>query len=213
MNGAAGSDHRKGAGDRATLAFYEAEAPRYTLSGTRGPSRHLDDFLDRLTAGGYILELGCGAGRDALHMIARGFTVDATDGASAMVRKARERLGGGVRAMRFDQLRSQAVYDGIWAHASLLHVAQSELPFMLARIRTALKPGGWHWASYKLGRGEARDRFGRFYNNPAADDLRALYEAVGGWRLDQLDQFDGMGYDGEPVRWGAALLQRARASR
>lgn len=49
--------------DAQTLAFYAAEAPVYTASGTLGVSRHLDCFLDRLPAGADILELGCGGGR------------------------------------------------------------------------------------------------------------------------------------------------------
>ena len=51
-----------GGGDPATLAFYQAQAPRYTLSFGQAPSRHLDPFLDRLEPGVRVLELGCGAG-------------------------------------------------------------------------------------------------------------------------------------------------------
>ena len=53
-----------GGGDPATLAFYQAQAPRYTLSFGQAPSRHLDPFLDRLEPGVRVLELGCGGGRD-----------------------------------------------------------------------------------------------------------------------------------------------------
>ena len=34
--------------DAATIAYYQANAPRYTLSFGQGPSRHLDAFLDGL---------------------------------------------------------------------------------------------------------------------------------------------------------------------
>ena len=74
--------------DEATLAWYEREAPHYTASGTQGQSRHLDGFLDRLDDGAHILELGCGGGRDAAYIRDRGFSIDATDGTAAMVRKA-----------------------------------------------------------------------------------------------------------------------------
>lgn len=195
--------------DRATLSFYEAEAPRYTLSSAKGPSRHLVAFLDRLPAGGRVLELGCGGGRDAMHMEARRFALDATDGTPAMVCKASERLKSGARLMVFDDLNAIAAYDGVWANASLLHVPLGNLPSVLTRICHALRPGGWHWACYKLGEGELRDRFGRLYNNPDGPQLCALYEAAGDWRLELFTRFDGVGYDGEPVRWGAVLMNRA----
>ncbi|MED5207254.1 MAG: class I SAM-dependent methyltransferase, partial [Pseudomonadota bacterium] len=66
--------------DAATIAYYQANAPHYTLSFGQAPSRHLDAFLDRLASGASVLELGCGAGRDSARISERGFTLDATDG-------------------------------------------------------------------------------------------------------------------------------------
>ena len=34
--------------DPETIAFYDREAPSYTMSLARGPARFLDAFLDRL---------------------------------------------------------------------------------------------------------------------------------------------------------------------
>ena len=81
--------------DAATIAYYQANAPRYTLSFSQGPSRHLDAFLDRLEPGARVLELGCGGGRDSAHMMKRGFALDATDGTPAMVRKAKAYIAKG----------------------------------------------------------------------------------------------------------------------
>jgi len=47
--------------DARTLAFYAAEAPVYTASGTQGASRHLPDFLAQLRPGASILELWAAA--------------------------------------------------------------------------------------------------------------------------------------------------------
>lgn len=194
--------------DAATLAFYEREAPRYTLSAAQGPSRHLDTFLDRLTPGARILELGCGGGRDTARMIARGFDVDPTDGTPAMARKAQERLGRPVRVMRFGELAVEAAYDAVWAHASLLHVPLGELPGILRRVATALRPGGWHFANYKLGDGEGHDRFGRYYSFPTEDDLRAVYRKAAPWREVAVDRYEGSGFDRVAVDW-LALVMRA----
>lgn len=193
--------------DPATLAYYEAQAPRYTLSFGQAASRHLDGFLDRLDPGARILELGCGGGRDAARMVERGFAVDATDGTAAMVAKANERFDIGARQMRFDELAADGECDAIWAHACLLHVARADLPGVLAAIHRALRPGGWHYASYKLGNGEGRDLLGRLHNFPDQDWLIAAYEA-GGFTVAEAERFRGEGADGTVRDWLALTVRR-----
>lgn len=140
-------------------------------------------------------------------MIAAGFRVDATDGSAAMAGEAEARIGQPVRIMQFDELNAQAVYDGIFANASLLHVPRSKLPGILARLYHALRPGGWHVASYKAGTAEGHDCHGRFFNYPDADWLRATYLAAG-FRIEELTEYTGGGYHEEQVPWLAITVQR-----
>lgn len=193
--------------DQATIEFYERAAPRYTLSFGQAPSRDLDSFLDRVDVGARVLELGCGAGRDAARMVERGFDVDATDGVAAMVRKANERFAVGARQMRFDELDASGDYDAVWAHASLLHVARAELPGILASILKAMRPGGWHYASYKLGEGEGRCLLGRLHNFPDKDWILKRYEEAG---FDIADQrtWEGEGADGTIRDWIAITARK-----
>ncbi len=197
--------------DPATLAFYAAEAPVYAAGGPGGTSRHLAGFLARLSPGARVLELGCGGGRDAEAMIAAGFDVDATDGAPALAREAERRLGRRVRVMRFDELAADQDYDGVWAAACLLHVPRAGLPDVLARIRRALKPGGLHHGSYKATGAEARDRFGRLFNQLTAEQVLATYAASGAWEIVALVEYVGTGYDGERVPWVGITARRVAA--
>ena len=197
--------------DPETIAWYQAQAPRHVYSSAIGPSRHLDAFLDRLTSGARILELGCGSGRDALHLAERGFAVDATDGTPAMVRKARERTGLDVREMRFDQLDSDNAYDAVWAHACLLHVRRIDLPDILSRIATALRPGGWHYASFKLSGPEnpveGRDRRGRLHNFPDAGWVESIYREAD-FLIEEALAFRGDGADGVVRDWLAITVRK-----
>ncbi len=195
--------------DAATLAYYEAQAPRYTMDFGAAPSRHLDAFLDRLAAGTRILELGCGAGRDAARMAERGFAVDPTDGAAAMVRKVRERFDLPARQLRFDELDAVDGYDAVWAHACLLHVGRVMLPAVLASIRRALRPSGWHYASFKLGAAEGRDLLGRLHNFPNAEWIALAYREAGFDIVDAL-QYPGKGTDGTMRDWIALTCQVPR---
>ena len=197
--------------DPATIAWYQASAPRYALSFGQAPSRHLDRFLDRLAPGARVLELGCGAGRDSARIVERGFDLDPTDGTPAMVAKACERWDVPARVMRFDELNADAAYDAVWAHACLLHVARADLPDVLGAIRRALRPGGLHFANFKLGDGtdpqEGRDPLGRLTNLPTAQWLEDSYRAAGFSILDT-DRYRGEGADGVMRDWYALTLAR-----
>ena len=193
--------------DAATIAYYQANAPRYTLSFGQAPSRHLDRFLDRLEPGTRVLELGCGGGRDSARIMERGFDLDATDGSPAMVKKANERFDVGARVMPFDALDAQAEYDAVWAHACLLHVARADIPGVLAAIHRALTPGGWHFANYKLGTGEGRDPLGRLTNLPDEEWLEKAYREVG-FDIEATERYRGEGADGVQRDWYALTLRR-----
>lgn len=193
--------------DPATLAFYEREAPRYTGSFGRQPSRHLDAFLDRLATGARVLELGCGGGRDSGRITERGFDLEATDGSAAMVAKTCERFGIAARRMRFDELKAVATYEAVWAHACLIHVARADFAHVLAAIHRALRPGGWHFANFKLGDGEGRDPLGRLHNFPSAEWLESAYRAAGFAIVDR-ETYRGEGADGVVRDWHALTLRR-----
>ena len=195
--------------DEATLAFYANEAPAYAASNLGGVGRHLDPFLERLAPGALVLELGCGSGRDAAHMEARGFVVEPTDGVPEMAAQAEARLGRSVRVMRFDELDAIDTYDGVVAAYSLLHVPRAGLADVLARVWRALKPGGWHVAIYKTAGSEGRDRLGRYYNYPNAEELRAYYAAAGDWSEVETETGEGRGYEGGESRFVSITLRKA----
>ena len=187
--------------DDQTLAFYDREAEAY--AGRRGleEKRHLTDFLDRVPAGGAILDLGCGGGQDSQVMLARGFDVTPLDGSAGLAAVAERRLGRAVRVMRFEDLEDVAAFDAVWANASLLHVPITGLADILARVRRALRPGGLFYAGYKAGQGDGRDRLGRYYNFPSRGELERIYGLAGPWADLQVQEAPGGGYDGEPRTW------------
>ncbi len=197
--------------DSATLAYYERAAPRYTASSAQDRHQLLDPFLDRLAPGAEILELGCGIGLDSAHMLKRGFALDATDGAAAMVRKANERFDVGARQMRFDELAAVERYYAIWAHACLHHLPRADLPPVIARIFRALKPGGLHFANYKLGDeehpDEGRDTTGRWSSLPTSNWLDALYGEAG-FTIEHRYSYNAASTDGTRRDWYALTVRK-----
>lgn len=155
-----------------------------------------------------MLELGCGGGRDAAAMVAMGFDVDATDGTPAFVELASARLPRPARLMRFDQLDADGAYDGVWANASLLHVPWPALPDVLAAVHRALKPGGWHAASFKSGDGGGRDVRGRYYNYPSPQALVGAYRGAADWSEFKWRTDSFVGWDGVPTPWIMLFARR-----
>lgn len=196
--------------DPATRDFYQQHARKWAEAFPYPHSKFLDPFCARLDPGAHILELGCGDGRDAARMEAHGFVVDATDGTASMAELAAEKLGRPARQMEFGQLDAEADYDAVWAHASLHHQPLEGLADVLARIFRALKPGGWFFANYKLGRGEDRDALGRLYNFPPRDELMALY-AAHDWSLVEVLDYRDSGMDKVMRDWIAITAQKAPA--
>ena len=195
--------------DPATLAFYAAEASAYTSWGQDAPSEQLESFLARLQPGAAVLELGCGAGRDSEAMIARGFDVTLTDGVPEMAAAAARRLGRAVAVLRFDELDAVSRYDGVWAQASLLHVPRAAVGDTVASIDRALRPGGWHFASFKGGGVEGRDRLGRYFDYLSTEEVETVYRDAGEWAVVDLADYKGSGYDGVCTPWTALTVQKA----
>ena len=183
----------------ATLAYYAEHARAYAAESPATPDPRLDTFLDRLPRGGRILELGCGGGRDAAAMLARGFDVDVTDGSPAMAAEAGARLGYPVRVMRFDELDADAAYDAVWAQASLLHVPKAALAGVLHRVFRALKPGGLHFASFRGGMLEGHDALGRYFNYSSPETIRDAYRSAAPWASIYVETGEG------PERSGAIV--------
>jgi SAM-dependent methyltransferase len=183
-----------------TSSFYTANAAVYAARDRNLPRKRLDAFLDALPAGAAILELGCGGGQDAAYMLSSGFDVTPTDGSPELAKEAEKHIGKPVRVMCFETLDSSDAFDGVWAEASLLHVPRSTLPDVLDRIFQALKTDGIFHASFKAGKAEGHDKFGRYYNYPSATWLEAMLSA-GGWKTIVTTEADGGGFDGEPTKW------------
>lgn len=196
------------ASDEATLVFYAGAAPVYSASGPSGVSRHLPGFLDLLPPGASILELGCGGGRDSEEMLAQGFQVDPTDGVPEIAGQAEARIGRTVRVIRFDELDAVEAYDAVWANACLLHVPREALPGVLLKVSRALKPGGLHFASYKGGGVEGRDKLGRYFNYLSVEEVVAIYKHSAEWDVLSLMEYIGGGYEGGQGPWVAITVRK-----
>lgn len=136
-------------------------------------------FLAHMPSSGTILDAGCGVGRDALYFAQRGYQVTAFDASAEMVARACRRVGGmaDVRQMRFEDVEWVDAFDGVWACASLLHVATVDFLDVAQRLVAALRPGGAWYLSFKYGEGE-RYSNGRWFTDHTEETLKEALEGL-----------------------------------
>lgn len=72
-----------------TLDYYNCHADSFRADTIQASMSALqEEFLEMLPAGGRILDLGCGPGRDTRLFLERGFRVTAVDGSEELCRLA-----------------------------------------------------------------------------------------------------------------------------
>jgi len=195
--------------DAQTLQFYEGDIKAYSAQCMRlKPWGQIEAFMKKLPAGGRVLDLGCGPGRDSIVFREQGFDVTAVDGSGAMAREAEKNLGIPVGVMKFSEIPWTEEFDGIWASASLLHVPRPALADILRLVRGALKPGALLYASFKAGERDGRDSLGRYYNYVDAGFLEDAFEASGPWEDLLIMEREGSSYDGVPTQWLHVFVNR-----
>ncbi|KRV51273.1 SAM-dependent methyltransferase [Wenjunlia vitaminophila] len=115
------------------------------------PDENLVSYLDRgLITPGRALDLGCGPGRNALHLASRGFEVDAVDLSPAAVAWAEERTREGGLDVRFHCGDAFALtaehlggpYDLVYDSGCFHHLPPHRRVSYLSLIERTLAPGG-----------------------------------------------------------------------
>lgn len=172
--------------DKITLNYYNTHAKDF-VQGTVAVDFHItqERFLAQLEKGASILDFGCGSGRDTKYFLERGYAVEATDGSAELCKLASEYTGIKVKQMLFSELDAVEKYDGIWACASILHLAWDELVDVLQKMVLAVKAGGVIYTSFKYGQFTG-ERNGRFFTDLDEEGLARLLKEVGGLEVKEL---------------------------
>ncbi len=111
-----------------TLEYYNKNALAYFEQTIVADLQIIyNKFLSQLPQDGYILDFGCGSGRDSKYFIDNGYRVKAIDGSIEMCKLASEYLKQKVECMKFEQLNDIKKYDGIWMCTSIVHIEKENL--------------------------------------------------------------------------------------
>ena len=168
-----------------TLDYYNQNAEAFVANTVSVDFKQTQDkFVNRLETGDYILDFGCGSGRDTKYFLEAGLRVDAIDGSEELCKIASEYTGIEVKKMLFQELDRDGKYDGIWACSSILHLPKNDLKLVLRKINTALKKKGIVYTSFKYGEFEG-ERNGRYFTDFKIETFKEFIQDIGDLKLDE----------------------------
>jgi ubiquinone/menaquinone biosynthesis C-methylase UbiE len=134
-----------------TRDTYDKIAPKF--SSTHFEHFWVEEFkiYQKLIDGNKVLDIGCGAGRDAAVFVENDFDYTGIDASEGMLKVAAERVPkGAFKQMDFYDLEfSEGEFDGFWAAASFLHVPKEDAGKVVQEAKRILKPGGVGFISVK----------------------------------------------------------------
>ncbi|GER18731.1 class I SAM-dependent methyltransferase [Variovorax boronicumulans] len=189
-----------------TLASYEASARDYNaiVAGHRPPEieEAVRRMMQRVPAGGSVLEIGSGSGQDADLVESLGGVVRRTDAVQAFLDLQAERgKQGELLNVVTDALGGP--YDAILAMCVLIHVDRAQIAPVLRKVFDALAPGGGFLAAMRIGEGETLGDYQTVY---WAKDAFADALAAAGLDL----QWDSQWIGRDDVTWANFLACRPR---
>ena len=195
-----------------TLEYYNKNAKFYceqTLVGNI--EENYDKFLKNLPQGAFILDFGCGSGRDSKHFLDKGYKVKAIDGSEEMCKLASKFINQKVECMKFDELDDINTYDGIWACSSILHVEKDKLPNILSKMIKSLKDNGVIYASFKIGTGyEIKED--KYYNYLTKEEMIQLLNKLDDnvKLIDYFETLPSTQRNAQNTIWGNFIIKKLK---
>jgi SAM-dependent methyltransferase len=147
----------------------------------------LEQFAVRVHGLGPVCDLGCGPGHVARYLHERGVPVHGIDLSPAMIAHAR-RLNPGIDFTQGNMLAldvGDAVWGGIVAFYSLIHIPRADLSTVLGELKRVLRPGGVLLLAFH--RGDDTIHLDEWWGHPVAldtyffwaDDMQGYVRAAG----------------------------------
>lgn len=168
-----------------TLGYYDNHADEFYKSTINVKFTTIQErFLAKLQIGSFILDFGCGSGRDTKYFLEQGYNVEAVDGSAELCKLASEYTGISVKKMYFQELTEAEKYDGIWACSSILHLPMDDLADVVRKMVIALKGNGIIYTSFKYGT-FAGERNGRYFTDMTEEGFAEFLSKIDSLKVEE----------------------------
>lgn len=135
--------------------YYHLHARAYfDQTGHVDPSPFLEPLIRHLRRGDFILDVGCGSGRDLRWLGERGFRVRGVERSPALADLARKHSGAEVTVLDFTSPALREIpCDAMLLVGALVHVPEETFEAVFLRVTAALRAGGKVLLTLKEGEG------------------------------------------------------------
>lgn len=202
--------------DQQSLDYYNRSAAavseRYRSVASGNWAQLLKDVFP---AGGRLLDVGCGSGRDLALLLSMGYEAHGTepsDGLRAEALRAFPQIADRLFSFGLPLPENGdlgAPYDGIICSAVLMHVPEAELFDAAFSLKRALREKGKLWISISGHRPDldatGRDETGRLFGQLHPDYVVMLFERLGFQLLQRGDEPDRLGRP--EIQWHTFLFE------
>ena len=170
--------------DSETLAAYDQGAAAFARDWhEQPPPVDLQEIVTRFfIGGGKTCDIGCGSGREAAWLEAKGFPAEGFDASEGLLAEARVRYPH----LRFARAELPELfgiagnaYDNVLCETVIMHLAHALIAPSVDRMLDIAKPGGVLYLSWRVTDGaDFRDAHGRLYAAFDASLVRAELSAA-----------------------------------
>ncbi len=198
-----------------TIQTYDQIAPQFNRVYYAQFWENELKIFQKLVRGKKIIDIGCGAGREAEFFIKHTFEYVGIDASRSMLQEAQKRVEkGGFILMDFYHLKfNKEVFDGFWAGASLVHVPKFRIRKLLKDIKYILRPNGIGFISIlektdsdqKFIQEERYNGLGRFFAFYTHTEFRQYLKESG---FSVLDSYAFHKKNSKGTRWLCYFVQR-----
>ncbi len=199
-----------------TLSYYENNAKDLSQ---RYESANVDNIhallLKTFSPKSYLLEIGCGSGRDAGFMHRNAYDVLAIDGSREMIAEAKRchpELEGSLEVMKIPeylQFKSSS-FDGVYSIATLMHLDKSAIDRTIEKVAMILKTGSKFLFSVSVQRDDVddqgKDEKGRYFTTMTEFEWVECCEKYG-LQLEH-SEITGDGLDRDGIVWLTCVVEK-----
>ena len=205
--------------DKATLDYYATNAEETAKLYEASPNSLASRFVSAFAAGGSILDIGCGSGRDLAELRRQGFQPYGVDGTVELVHAAQvlhPELHGLITHGLLPNLSVPfgGEFDGVLCSAVLMHIDATEIFNSALSIKQCLKINGRLLISIPSQRADTgeneRDVNGRLFKSYKPGYLQLIFERLGFSIIDQWSNNDSRNRTG--IAWTSLLFQLKSSS-